>query len=192
MVFSHPSEKYEFVHWDDNRNPIFMGKCQIDGNQSPQSPPTRYGIEEGCHTNRPAQKLGLTWDLVARLLLFHPRSVPGKVAMIHPLQQLTVFNTELLEAVWFYLLRVGTTYVLQSYEWMFEEFCNDVQLVFRFQVTFKWFIIRKKGKHNCNGCEMDLVWGQLVFGFNLSNLYISQECACQFVSSACFHSQKKM
>ena len=25
----------EFVTWDDDRNPIFMGKCQIDGNQSP-------------------------------------------------------------------------------------------------------------------------------------------------------------
>ena len=24
----HPSEKYEFVNWDDDRNPIFMGKCQ--------------------------------------------------------------------------------------------------------------------------------------------------------------------
>ena len=24
----HPSEKYEFVNWDDNRNPIFLGKCQ--------------------------------------------------------------------------------------------------------------------------------------------------------------------
>ena len=22
----HPSEKYEFVNWDDNRNPINMGK----------------------------------------------------------------------------------------------------------------------------------------------------------------------
>ena len=22
----HPSEKYEFVHWDDNHNPIWMGK----------------------------------------------------------------------------------------------------------------------------------------------------------------------
>ena len=22
----HPSEKYEFVNWDDNRNPILMGK----------------------------------------------------------------------------------------------------------------------------------------------------------------------
>ena len=22
----HPSEKYEFVNWDDNRNPIYMGK----------------------------------------------------------------------------------------------------------------------------------------------------------------------
>ena len=28
VVFSHPSEKYDFVNWDDNRNPIFMGKCQ--------------------------------------------------------------------------------------------------------------------------------------------------------------------
>ena len=24
----HPSEKYEFVNWDDNRNPILMGICQ--------------------------------------------------------------------------------------------------------------------------------------------------------------------
>ena len=31
------------VNWDDNRNPILMGKCQIDGNQSP---PTRY---VSCH-----------------------------------------------------------------------------------------------------------------------------------------------
>ena len=22
----HPSEKYDFVNWDDNRNPILMGK----------------------------------------------------------------------------------------------------------------------------------------------------------------------
>ena len=29
-----PSEKYEFVNWDDNRNPILMGKCKIDGNQT--------------------------------------------------------------------------------------------------------------------------------------------------------------
>ena len=32
-----PSENYEFVNWDDNRNPIWMGKCQIDeidGNQT--------------------------------------------------------------------------------------------------------------------------------------------------------------
>ena len=39
LVFPHPSEKYEFVNWDDNRNPIFMGKCQIDGNHSP---PTKW------------------------------------------------------------------------------------------------------------------------------------------------------
>ena len=25
---SHPSEKYEFVNWDDERNPIVMGKCK--------------------------------------------------------------------------------------------------------------------------------------------------------------------
>ena len=31
----HPSEKYDFVNWDDNRNPIFLGKYKIDGNQSP-------------------------------------------------------------------------------------------------------------------------------------------------------------
>ena len=30
----HPSEKYEFVNWDDDINPIFPGKCQIDGNQT--------------------------------------------------------------------------------------------------------------------------------------------------------------
>ena len=24
----HPSDKYEFVNWDDDRNPILMGKCQ--------------------------------------------------------------------------------------------------------------------------------------------------------------------
>ena len=30
----HPSEKYEFVNWDDNRNPILMGKIKIDGNQT--------------------------------------------------------------------------------------------------------------------------------------------------------------
>ena len=23
----HPSEKYEFVNWDDDSNPILMGKC---------------------------------------------------------------------------------------------------------------------------------------------------------------------
>ena len=28
VVFRHPSEKYEFVNWDDDRNPILMGKCQ--------------------------------------------------------------------------------------------------------------------------------------------------------------------
>ena len=33
----YPSEKYEFVSWDDNRNPIVMGKCQIHGNQLPPS-----------------------------------------------------------------------------------------------------------------------------------------------------------
>ena len=38
----HPSEKYEFVNWDDNRNPIFLGKFKIHGNQSP---PTRYGFQ---------------------------------------------------------------------------------------------------------------------------------------------------
>ena len=30
----HPSEKYEFVNWDDDSNPILMGKCQFDGNQT--------------------------------------------------------------------------------------------------------------------------------------------------------------
>ena len=30
----HPSEKYEFVNWDDDRNPILMGKCKIHGNQT--------------------------------------------------------------------------------------------------------------------------------------------------------------
>ena len=25
---SHPSEKYDFVSWDDDINPILMGKCQ--------------------------------------------------------------------------------------------------------------------------------------------------------------------
>ena len=33
----YPSERYEFVNWDDNRNPIFPGKCKIDGNHSPPS-----------------------------------------------------------------------------------------------------------------------------------------------------------
>ena len=28
MVFSNPSEKYEFVNWDDNRNPIY-GKIKF-------------------------------------------------------------------------------------------------------------------------------------------------------------------
>ena len=26
VVFSHPSEKYDFVNWDDDINPINMGK----------------------------------------------------------------------------------------------------------------------------------------------------------------------
>ena len=26
VVFSHPSEKYDFVNWDDDSNPIFLGK----------------------------------------------------------------------------------------------------------------------------------------------------------------------
>ena len=34
VVFRHPSEKYEFVNWDDDSNPILMGKCKIDGNQT--------------------------------------------------------------------------------------------------------------------------------------------------------------
>ena len=38
VVGLNPSEKYEFVNWDDYRNPILMGKCQIHGNYSP---PTR-------------------------------------------------------------------------------------------------------------------------------------------------------
>ena len=29
-----PSEKYDFINWDDDSNPIWMGKCQIDGNQT--------------------------------------------------------------------------------------------------------------------------------------------------------------
>ena len=29
-----PSEKYDFVNWDDDSNPIWMGKCKIDGNQT--------------------------------------------------------------------------------------------------------------------------------------------------------------
>ena len=35
--------KYDFVNWDDNRNPIWMGKCQIHGNQSP---PTSYKLTQ--------------------------------------------------------------------------------------------------------------------------------------------------
>ena len=35
----HPSEKYEFVNWDDDRNPIFLGKFNIHGNQSPATRP---------------------------------------------------------------------------------------------------------------------------------------------------------
>ena len=31
----HPSEKFEFVNWDDYRNPIFLGKYQIHGHHSP-------------------------------------------------------------------------------------------------------------------------------------------------------------
>ena len=31
----HPSEKYDFVNNGMIRNPIFLGKFQIDGNQSP-------------------------------------------------------------------------------------------------------------------------------------------------------------
>ena len=38
MGQGHPSEKYEFVNWDDDSNPLYMGKCQNHGNQSP---PTR-------------------------------------------------------------------------------------------------------------------------------------------------------
>ena len=34
VVFRHPSEKYDFVNWDDDRNPINMGKQKIDGNQT--------------------------------------------------------------------------------------------------------------------------------------------------------------
>ena len=34
VAFRHPSEKYDFVNWDDNRFPILMGKCQIHGNQT--------------------------------------------------------------------------------------------------------------------------------------------------------------
>ena len=30
----HPSEKYDFVNWDDDRNPKFMGKFKIHGNQT--------------------------------------------------------------------------------------------------------------------------------------------------------------
>ena len=33
----HPSEKYDFVNWDDHRTPIFLGTWKIDGNQPPPS-----------------------------------------------------------------------------------------------------------------------------------------------------------
>ena len=41
----------EFVTWDDNRNPIFLGKWKIDGNQLP---PTRTGVLiQKSHSSQP-------------------------------------------------------------------------------------------------------------------------------------------
>ena len=41
----HPSEKYEFVNWDDNRNPILMGQFQIHGNQTTNQIYNPYSID---------------------------------------------------------------------------------------------------------------------------------------------------
>ena len=46
-------EKYEFVNWDDDINSIFLGKCQIDGNQSP---PTSHWTPP-----HPERRPGLAW-----------------------------------------------------------------------------------------------------------------------------------
>ena len=58
VVFRHPSEKiYEFVNWDD-RNPIFLGKCQIHGNQSPA---TREWSSIRCHRDH-MRRWNSNWD----------------------------------------------------------------------------------------------------------------------------------
>ena len=61
VVFRHPSEKYEFVNWDDDRNPIFLGKCQIHGNQSP---PT----SKGFHGTVVFLQRGTSWQQGPQLL----------------------------------------------------------------------------------------------------------------------------
>ena len=45
VVFRHPSEKYEFVNWDDDINPILLGKFKIHGNQLP---PTTSESSDPC------------------------------------------------------------------------------------------------------------------------------------------------
>ena len=62
-----PSEKYEFVNWDDECNPILMGKCQIDGCSSHHQPEYVNFLEQhtpptaeyhgSCRTARPLDSI---------------------------------------------------------------------------------------------------------------------------------------
>ena len=51
----HPSEKYEFVSWDDNRNPILMGKIKFMATK----PPTRFHMVIWASTIQPSSIIQL-------------------------------------------------------------------------------------------------------------------------------------
>ena len=62
VVFRHPSEKHDFVNWDDNRNPILMGKCQIDGNQTTNQLSKFLWVQDGPWGNSRMSFVVVGWS----------------------------------------------------------------------------------------------------------------------------------